>query len=434
MSVQSNDDPMFRGTAAQDRVLTEGKSSFLRRHRFALMAGVAGLFFLAWLVSWALYQRGGRIWVSRSRVSIATVERGTFIRDIAADGKVVAAVSPTLYAPASGSLTLLAHAGDKVAKSQVLARLESPDLTVKLTQESATLQREQLEYEQAQLEARMQLRNAHDATSRAKVDRDTARRELERSQKAHELGAYSELQVFRAQDALEKAEFALAEATRKLSAQPEENRFNVDGHKASVDRQQSFVTDLQRQVDALSIRSPVDGQVGRVQIADRAVVAKDTPLLTVVDLSALEVEILVPESLARDLAIGMPAHLSGSGGEWQGRVSAVSPEVVNGQVTARVSFDGQKSPGLRQNQRMSVQVVLDSRKDVLFVDRGSFIDQDGANVAYLVHDNVAQRHSIRAGALSVGKVEIVAGLKERDQIVISGTEAFKGAERIILSN
>jgi len=313
-------------------------------------------------------------------------------------------------------------------------RLESPDLIVKLTQERATLQSEKLEYERARLEARMQLRDARDASIKAKVDRDTAKRELERSQKAHELGAYSELQVFRAQDVLEKAEFGLAEATRKLTAQPEENRFNVEGHAAAVDRQQSFVTDLQRQVDALSIRSAVDGMVGRVQIADRAVVAKDTPLLTVVDLSALEVEILVPESLARDLAIGIPAHLSGSGGEWQGRVSAVSPEVVNGEVTARVSFNGQQSPALRQNQRMSVQIVLDSRKNVLFVDRGSFIDQDGADVAYLVHDDVAERHPIHAGAVSTGKVEIAAGLKEGDQIVISGTEAFGGAERVILSN
>lgn len=433
MGVRSNDEQVFRGTSAQDRPLREERAGFLRRHPYSLVACAAVLLLLTWLGSSAFYHNA-RVSVSRSRVSVATVERGTFIRDIAADGKIVAAISPTLYAPAGGRLTLLTNAGDKVSKGQVLARLESPGLAVTLTQERASLQREQLEYERARLEAQMQLRDARDTASRMKVDRDTAKRELERSQKAHELGAYSELQVFRAQDALEKAQFALAAATRKLAVQPEENRFNVETHRAAVDRQQSLVTELQRQVDALSIRSPVDGQVGRVQIADRAVVGKDTPLLTVVDLSALEVEIQVPESLARDLAIGMPAYLRGSGGEWRGRVGAVSPEVVNGQVTARVRFDGQKSPALRQNQRMSVQVVLDSRKNVLFVDRGSFIDQDGPGVAYLVHGNVAERHPIRAGAISTGKVEIVAGLKEQDQIVISGTEAFKGAGRVILSD
>ena len=55
---------------------------------------------------------GAGVSVDRSRLSIATVERGSFVRDIAADGQVVAAVSPTLYANASGTVTLKVHAGD----------------------------------------------------------------------------------------------------------------------------------------------------------------------------------------------------------------------------------------------------------------------------------------------------------------------------------
>ena len=71
---------------------------------------------------------GAGVSVDRSRVSIATVERGNFIRDISADGQVVAAVSPTLYANALGTVTLKVHAGDTVSKGQVLAVVDSPDL------------------------------------------------------------------------------------------------------------------------------------------------------------------------------------------------------------------------------------------------------------------------------------------------------------------
>ena len=124
--------------------------------------------------------------------------------------------------------------------------------------------------------------------------------------------------------------------------QPKQNRFDVDSKKALFDRQQFMVSDLQRQVDGLNVKSPVDGQVGQVQVADRASVAKDAPLLTVVDLSALEVEIKVTESLARDLRPGMTADFDGGGHHWQGVVSGVSPEVVAGQVTARLRFgDGE---------------------------------------------------------------------------------------------
>jgi HlyD family secretion protein len=68
------------------------------------------------------------------------------------------------------------------------------------------------------------------------------------------------------------------------------------------------------------------------------------------------------------------------------------------------------------------------------VDRGSFVDQEGGGYAYVVHGNVAERHPVRLGAASFAKVEILGGLKAGDQIVVSGTDAFNGAERVILSN
>src|SRR6185437_8676692 len=103
--------------------------------------------------------------------------------------------------------------------------------------------------------------------------------------------------------------------------------------------------------------------------------SKDAKLLTVVDLSALEVQVNVPESFARDLAAGMPAAISGNGKDWKGAVSAISPEVVNGEVVARVRFEGSKPEYLRQNQRLSVRIVLDKRDNVLTVARGSFVDE-----------------------------------------------------------
>ena len=127
--------------------------------------------------------------------------------------------------------------------------------------------------------------------------------------------------MLRAQDELEKAQFAVDQAKSDLEAQPQQNRFDIGSKQALLDRQQLVVADLHRQVDGFSIRSPVEGQVGQVQIMDRASVAKDAALLTVVDLSALEVEIKVSESLARDLKAGMPADLEGNGRHWSGVMS-----------------------------------------------------------------------------------------------------------------
>ncbi len=422
---------MLRDTTGQDRVIE--RSSVWQRHRTPLIVGLALAAGLIVLLVYVLRYSGAGSSVDRSRLSIATVERGSFVRDIAADGQVVAAVSPTLYANALGTVTLKVHAGDSVSKGQALAVIDSPDLTAKLSQEEATSVGLRIDWQRASLDAEQKLLQLRDAFNQAQVDQKTAQRELDRSRKAYELGSYTELQALKAEDALEKAQFAFQQAKMNVESQPKQNRFEIDSKKALFDRQQLLVADLKRQVDGLNIRSPVDGQIGQMQVADRASVAKDAPLLTVVDLSALEVEIKVTESFARDLRPGMTADLEGSGHHWQGSVSGVSPEVVGGQVTARLRFGSEKPAGLRQSQRLAVRILIDRRDNVLMVDRGSFMDQEGGGFAYLVRGNVAERHAVRLGAASIAKVEILGGLDAGDQIVISGTDEFKSAQRVILS-
>jgi HlyD family secretion protein len=423
---------MLPNTAGQDRVIE--RASLWKRHRSLIIIGVAVLLGLVVLITFVRKFSGAAGSVDRSRLSIATVERGSFVRDIAADGQIVAAVSPTLYANALGTVTLKVHAGDTVTKGQVLATVDSPDLTAKLSQEEATAAGLRIDWQRATLDADHHLAQLRDAYNQAEVDQKTAQRERDRSRKAYELGAYSELQALKAEDSLEKAQFSFEQAKMNFESQPKQNRFDIDSKKALLDRQQYLVLDLQRQVDGLNVRSPVDGQVGQVQVADRASVAKDAPLLTVVDLSALEVEIKVTESLARDLRSGMSADLEGDGRHWQGVVSGVSPEVVGGQVTARLRFGDEKPAGLRQSQRLSVRIFIDKRENVLMVDRGSFMDQEGGGFAYVVNDNVAERRPVRLGAASMSKVEILEGLNLGDRIVVSGTDAFNGAQRVILSH
>jgi HlyD family secretion protein len=157
-------------------------------------------------------------------------------------------------------------------------------------------------------------------------------------------------------------------------------------------------------------------------------------VLGVVDLGQFEVEIKVPESFARDLAIGMPAQLSGGRGTYAAEVSAVSPEVVNGEVTGRLRFTGEQPADLRQNQRMSARILLDTREDVLQVERGPFLEQGGGNFAYVMDGDVAVRTPIRTGVSSLAAVEILDGLQPGDRIVVSGTEQFGDAGQIRIAD
>jgi HlyD family secretion protein len=233
---------------------------------------------------------------------------------------------------------------------------------------------------------------------------------------------------------LQKAKLTTMHAKADLGMDNDSLSFDIKSKKLAHDRQELLVADLKRQVDDLNVKSPVDGQVGQLFIAERATVAKDAQLLSVIDLSALEVEMKVPESFARDLGIGMGGEITGNGNTWKGLVSAISPEVVNGEVAARLRFEGSTPKQLRQNQRLSVRILLDKRDNVLTVQRGSFVDESGGNYAYVVHDGIAEKKPIRVGASSIDKVEILDGLKEGDKIVISGTDNFKDAAKVAISD
>ncbi|WP_426700711.1 efflux RND transporter periplasmic adaptor subunit [Rhodanobacter sp. Col0626] len=423
---------MIRDTSAQDRMV-EVKPNRKRR-MIMLGAGVLVLGLLVWLAPGIGRLFSASASVSSSRLAFATVERGQFVRDIAAEGKVVAAVSPTMYATYGGAVTLQVHAGDTVKKDQVLAIVDSPELHNKLAQEQSKGDAMQVDYLQAQVDARSKRSELQKALDNAQIDEKSAETNLDREQKASAAGAATGVEVDQAKDALEKARIALAHAKSDLGISGDSLKFNIQAKKLAHENQMLVVQDLQRQVDDLNVKSPVDGQVGQLFIAERATVAKDAQLLSVIDLSALQVEMQVPESFARDLGIGMAGEISGNGHVWKGLVSAISPEVVNGQVAARLRFDGETPKQLRQNQRLSVRVLLDKRDNVLTVQRGSFVDESGGSYAYVVRDGIATKTPIRVGTSSIDKVEILDGLKEGDRIVISGTDSFKSAPTVAISN
>lgn len=418
----------IRDTSAQDRSLAD-RIPQQQRQRWLLggVLGVALLLATSWLVSgWA----AGSSSFDADSVRIATVARGDLVRDITAEGRVIAANSPTLYAVAGGTVDLAVVAGDAVKQGDVLATIDSPELRSRLAQEEATLAGLQAEAGRAALDAQVARSAARQLLDQAEIDRQAAARDLERNRRAFAGGAIAQVDVARAEDALKGAELGVEHARRAFALQGEGAGLETRNRQLLADRQRAVVAELQRQVDALTIRSPFDGQVGQVLVDQRANVAANAPVLGVVDLGEFEVETRVPESFARDLAIGMPAQLTGGGNSYQAEVSAVSPEVVNGEVTARLRFTGDAPPALRQNQRLGVRVLLDTRENVLMVERGPFLEQGGGRFAYVMDGSTAVRTPVQAGATSLGAVEIVSGASEGDRIVVSGSDQFGNAERV----
>ena len=389
------------------------------------------LFFAYPLVKrWA----SAEISVPRERLRMAMIERGDFVRDVGAQGTVVAAISPTLFATAEGTITLAIKTGDTVNEGDTLAMIDSPELHNELLQEQATLQGLTNEFERQRIEFKRQQLENQQTIDLANVKIVAAERELRRAQASREAQVISEQDFDKAVDDVDTARLEFAHAQQNSDLEKEVMDFELKSAALAIDRQTLLVSNLQRQVDELDISSPVTGMVGNLMVEQKAAVADNQPLLTVVDLSAFEVEIQVPESYADDLTLGMDAEINYAGRSFPGIVTAVSPEVRNNQVTGRVRFANEPPAGLRQNQRVSVRIVLEASEDVLMVQRGPFLDTGGGRIAYVVNDGLAERRTISIGASSINAVQILDGLQEGDTIVISSVSQFDGANTVYVTD
>ena len=423
---------MIRDTSAQDTRIAATPDASARRKPLLIGAAALGLvLLLGWGVSGWL---GASRAVSIERLRFGEVTRGTLVRDAAVNGRVVAAVSPTLFAAAGGTVTLKIQAGDTVAKGTVMAVIDSPELANELQREQATLAQLEAEVSRQRILAQKASLLARRDADDAEVVRLAATRDLQRAQRGFELGAIAEVEYLRAKDAMASAEIRAKHAGTAAGLESRDVALGLETQEQTLARQRLVTANVQRRVDELNVRAPVDGIIGTLNVADRAVVVANTPLMTVVDLSRLEVELAMPETYAEDLGLGMTAEVRIGAASATGKISAISPEVVNNQVLARVRFDGEQPPGLRQNQRLSARVLFEEKPDVVMVSRGPFLEDQGGRYAYVVEDGVAVRRPVTVGATSVGAIEILEGLQPGDRIVISGTDNFENADRIRIAD
>ncbi len=373
--------------------------------------------------------------VPLDRLRIAEVVVDDLVRDVSVQGRVVAAIKPTLYAPAPGTIDLRVTAGSIVEQGQVLATIHSPELANELKQAEATLEQLAMELGRQRIESRQRALEKRKAADLAEVALVAARREMRRAAEGNERGVIPRIDFEKAKDELQKAELAHVHAEADAGLFDERLTFELKASQMVHNRQQLRVDELNRQVAQLEIRSPVSGIVGDLLVEQRAAVSRDTPVLAVVDLSQFEIDAQIPESYADDLAIGMQAEIIIGGQSYAGQLVSVSPEVVSNQVASRVRFSDEMPANIRQNQRLTTRILLDERSSVLTLQRGPFLESGGGRIAYVLRDDdVAERRRIEIGGRSLNAVEIISGLKAGDQVIISSIEQFNSTETVLITN
>jgi len=206
--------------------------------------------------------------------------------------------------------------------------------------------------------------------------------------------------------------------------------------RAQVDRLRSIVDFHAQRSASMQVRAGVGGIVQELSIQVGQWVTPGTTMARVVEPGRLRADLRIPETQARDLAVGQPARIDTRNGIVSGRVVRIDPAVQNGAVNIEVTLEGELPQGARPDLSVDGTVQVDRLEDVLHVGRPAYAQPEGQATLWKVVDGgrYAVRTPVRLGRASVNTVEILDGLSRGDEIILSDMSRWDDAERVRLRN
>jgi HlyD family secretion protein len=400
----------------------------LRRWRGALL-----LVALA-LVALGALRVGFRPTLDLERVRTARVERGAVEAVIAATGIVRSANEHVLSSPIDGRvLRVLLRPG-------VLLQVGDPILELDVT--SSRLAVERLEGEIAQVEGRRRQLEAEieelvsNASSRLEIQQlvvEQLEYRVAQQRRLQSEGLLSEGALKEVETELRKAQIELrgAEEAVGRSRRSSEARGAEIGAELSVlnSERQAEEERLRRS----STRADQSGVLTWVISEEGAAVRQGDVLARIADLEHFRVEATVSDIHSDRLSAGLPVQVVlGAGRRLEGVIERVDPAVDQGTQRFSVALSGPPDSALRPNLRVDAYVVIDRLADVLRVAKGPFANGTGSQPVFVVNGQVAERRAVVLGLSGIEAYEVVSGLVEGEEVIVSDMRDYSHLERIAL--
>jgi HlyD family secretion protein len=374
--------------------------------------------------------------VERATVWVDTVKRGPMVRQVRGLGTLVPVDEARRWVPAStqGRVErIIMRPGVQVTPDTVVLELSDPQVQQALNDAEQQLRAAEADYNslKARLDADTLNQRAQAAIVRA--DYQNAQTEREMNEGLAKDGLVSNLilkqSVVRAEslatrDRIETDRLKVSEASAHAQLQ---------SAQALIDQRRSNYNLRRSQVDQLRVRAGMTGVLEQVPVEVGQQVSPGTNLVRVADPTRLKAELRIAETQARDLTIGQIAAVDTRNGIIPGKVVRIDPAAVNGTVTVDVALEGELPRGARPDLSVDGTIELERLENVLFVGRPAFgQEQSTVGLFKLDETGEASRTQVQLGRSSVNTIEVLGGLAEGDQVVLSDMSAWDQFERIRL--
>jgi HlyD family secretion protein len=375
--------------------------------------------------------------VERATVWVDTVKRGPMVRQVRGLGTLVPVDEARRWVPAStrGRVErIVLRPGVQVTPDTVVLELSDPQVQQALTDAEQALKSAEADFLslKARLDAETLNQRAQAAIVRA--DYQNAQTEREMNEGLSKDGLVAPLILKQSVVRAESLATRNTIETDRLKVSEASAKAQLQSAQATIDQRRSTYNLRRQEVDQLRVRAGMTGVLEQVPVEVGQQVQPGTNLVRVADPSRLKAELRIAETQARDLTIGQIASVDTRNGFIPGKVIRIDPAAQNGTVTVDVALEGELPRGARPDLSVDGTIELERLDNVLFVGRPAF-GQEQSTVGLFKLDQTtgeASRAQVQLGRSSVNTIEVLGGLAEGDQVVLSDMSAWDQFERIRL--
>lgn len=372
--------------------------------------------------------------IQRSAIWAGRAEKSPFVVRVKGAGTLVPEAVRWLTAEMSGRVEeVMLKPGAQVEPDTAIVRLENLDIRLQAVQSQrdvASARSDLLALERAVREDK--LAREADAVALRATMRDAKRHAEAYAQAAGNV--VSGLDTERAADQAKELEQRASLAEKKLDVVNTSAPQQLDALRAQVTGRTEMSRVRKELVDHLIVRAGATGALQDVLVELGQWVVPGTNLAKVIVSDRLKAELRIPEEQAGGVSVGQKANIDVRPGTITGTVRRIAGAAKQGTVKVEVEIEGDLPKGARADQSVDGFVELERTPNTLHIPR-PIGAQPNATISLFRIDpktNVATRTTVRSGRASVDTLEILAGLQEGDEVVLSDTSRFANVDRLQL--
>jgi HlyD family secretion protein len=373
--------------------------------------------------------------VEKSTVVIDAVKRGPLLREVRGYGKLVPEEMHWIPATTEGRVErILAHPGAVVQPETVLLEMSNPELERDVANAQMEVKAAEADTTSLRVRLEKEVLDQRSVLATVEADYNQAVLQAQLNDQLSKDGLISDLDLKISQGRAQALTTRHEIEQQRLKINNESVEAQLAAQQAHVDQQRAIARLKQSQLDALQVRAGTSGLLALLPVEVGQQVMPGTNLARVANPRRLKAEIKIPETQAKDVQMGQAAAVDTHNGIISGHVSRIDPTVQDGSVTVDVAFDGELPQGARQDLSVDGTIELERLANVLYVGRPAFGQEKSLVGLFRLEQGGlrASRLQVKFGRASVNAVEIVEGLNEGDQVIISDMSSWDSFDHIRL--